>query len=102
MSRQQRSSGDDLKIALEPASRYSRSAAAKLCSTAVSDAMPTAARSSNESERPATAALQAACTSLYQYFRADRFIASDAGQQFLTTIGPFLDGAAQLEHVDEV
>ena len=32
----------------------------------------------------------------------ERFIASDAGRQFLTTIGPFLDGAARLEHLDEV
>ena len=32
----------------------------------------------------------------------ERFIASDAGRQFLSTIGPFLDGAARLEHLDEV
>src|SRR6266581_2084581 len=76
MSRQQRSSGDDWKIALEPASRYSKSDAATLCSTAVSDAMRTAARSSSESEKPFTAAPQAASTSLYQYFRADLTSAS--------------------------
>jgi hypothetical protein len=52
MSRQQRSSGDDWKIALEPASRYTKSAAPTLCSTAVSDAMHTAARYSSESEKP--------------------------------------------------
>ena len=32
----------------------------------------------------------------------ERFIASDGGRQFLSTIGPFLDGAAWLEHLDEV
>ena len=32
----------------------------------------------------------------------ERFIASEAGRQFLTAIGPFLDGAARLEHLDEV
>jgi quinol monooxygenase YgiN len=32
----------------------------------------------------------------------EHFIASQAGRQFLTTIGPFLDGAARLEHLDEV
>ena len=32
----------------------------------------------------------------------ERFIASNAGRQFLTTIGPFLNGAARLEHLDEV
>jgi quinol monooxygenase YgiN len=32
----------------------------------------------------------------------ERFIASEAGRQFLTTIGPFLDGAARLEHLEEV
>src|SRR5712691_5309794 len=76
MSRQQRSSGDDWKIALEPASRYSKSAAATLCSAAVSDAMRAAARSSSESEKPSTASLQAVSTSLYQYVRADLTSAS--------------------------
>jgi quinol monooxygenase YgiN len=32
----------------------------------------------------------------------EHFIASDAGRQFLTTISPFLNGVAQLEHLDEV
>ena len=32
----------------------------------------------------------------------ERFIGSEAGRQFLTTIGPFLNGAARLEHLDEV
>ena len=32
----------------------------------------------------------------------ERFIVSEAGRQFLTAIGPFLDGAARLEHLDEV
>ena len=32
----------------------------------------------------------------------ERFIASDGCRQFLSTIGPFLDGAARLEHLDEV
>ncbi|HTD76973.1 MAG TPA: antibiotic biosynthesis monooxygenase family protein [Chloroflexota bacterium] len=32
----------------------------------------------------------------------ERFITSKAGRRFLTTIGPFLDGAARLEHLDEV
>ena len=32
----------------------------------------------------------------------ERFISSEAGRQFLTAIGPFLDGAARLEHLDEV
>ena len=32
----------------------------------------------------------------------ERFIASETGRQFLTAIGPFLDGAARLEHLDEV
>ena len=32
----------------------------------------------------------------------ERFIASDVGRQFLSTIGSFPDGAARLEHLDEV